>query len=303
MSKDSERAWNDFWAQQEKNGGGGCLPDGWSGIDAVQQGAWNEFARHLPRPCRLLDLATGDGRVMQWLMRSRRDLKLVGVDLAPTLPAPPRGAKVKTGVAMEHLPFPDARFDAITSQFGFEYGQVEQVAREIARVLSPRGIAGLMTHRIDGPILAHNHRRRAQIEWALHEQGLIAIAKQSLRLRGNGVAIIPVQIMQAVAEGARRFGPQSAAWEIPEAIRRTLVLGARDHPANVAATLDAITDRAANEIGRIRSLADACSTAADVQRLAQAFDAAGLKAIAVTPLVEGESKQPFADFRLLHRKN
>lgn len=303
MSKDSARAWGDFWAQQGKKGSGGCLPDGWTGIDAAQQGAWKDFARHLPRRCRLLDLATGDGRVMQWLLGLRRDLKPVGVDLAPTLPEPPRGTKVKTGVAMERLPFPDARFDAITSQFGFEYGQVEKVALEIARVLSPKGIVGLMTHRIDGPILAHNRQRRAQFEWVLHEQDLISIAKRSLHLRANGVAIIPVQVAQAVAEGVRRFGPQSAAWEIPEAIRQTLILGARDHPAGVAATLDTIAERAANEIGRIQSLDDACNCTDDAERLAQAFDTAGLKVTTITPLVEGEGKQPFADFRLLHRKN
>lgn len=303
MSKGSERAWSDFWAQQKRQGSGGCLPEGWRGIDAVQQNTWRDFARYLPLSCRLLDLATGDGRVMEWLMRSRRDLKPVGVDLAPTLPTPPKGAKVKCGVAMESLPFPDARFKAVISQFGFEYGRVEQVAQEIARVLSYEGVVGLMTHRIDGPILAHNLKRRSAIEWALDEQDLVAIAKRSLALRSSGIMTVPVQISRAVDEGARLFGPQSAAWEIAEAIRQTLVLSARDHPANVAATLDTIAERAANEIGRIQSLAKACNTAADVERLTQAFSAAGLAQMAITPLTEAEDVPAFADFRVLHRKN
>lgn len=302
MSKGSERAWGDFWAQQKGQASGGCLPEGWRGIDAVQQNAWRDFARHLPRSCRLLDLATGDGRVMRWLMRWRPDLKPVGLDLAPTLPFPPKGAKVKCGVAMESLPFLDARFNAVVSQFGFEYGMVEDVAKEIARVLSCDGIVGLMTHRIDGPILAHNLKRSKQIEWALVEQDLVAIAKRSLALRASGIMAVPDRISRAVDEGARLFGPQSAAWEIAEAIRQTLVLGARDHPTNVAATLDTIVERAANEIGRIQSLAKACGTAADVVRLAQAFSAAGLMQTAITPLAEAEDAPAFADFRVLHRK-
>ncbi|GAA4051648.1 class I SAM-dependent methyltransferase [Parerythrobacter jejuensis] len=299
MSSASERAWGDFWAQQGGQGGGGCLPEGYRSIDAVQQSAWRDFAKRLPRGCALLDLATGDGRVMAWLMGTRRDLKPTGVDLAPQLPPAPRGAKVKAGVAMEALPFPDGRFNAVTSQFGFEYGNVAQIAAEIARVAKPGALIGLMSHRLDGPILAHNAARREQLYWALVEKDVVGIAKRSLALRQAGLAPMPPEIPQTVAEGQKRFGPQSVGWEIAEAVRRTLIMGARDHPANIAATLDTIAGRAANEIGRIDSLESACRTTADQAGLDAAFEGARLDLLEKTELRDRDEAIPFADFRVL----
>jgi SAM-dependent methyltransferase len=301
MSARDAKAWGDFWAQNQQGGGGGCLPSGWERIDGAQRAVWSGFAKRLPQGARLLDLATGDGRVMEWLLKARRDLKPVGVDLAPELPDPPRGTKVRAGVAMEHLPFPDGRFDAATSQFGFEYGDIDAAAGEIARVLRPGGLAGLMSHRGDGPILEHNLRRREAIRWALEERDLVATAKRSLQL-GMGIGAGPPPLIAAApAEGARRFGQGSAAWEIAEAVRRTLVLGARDHPANVARVLDTIAARAANELGRIASLEAACGQADDVVRITAAFASAGLEQLEQSEVAEQGSTRPFATFRLLRR--
>lgn len=296
---DHKKAWGDFWARNRRGGdgdSGGCLPARWAGIEDLQKAAWHSFAKRLPKGSRALDLATGDGRVMRWLLAKRRDLKLVGSDLAPELPEPPRGTKMRAGVAMEDLPFPDSRFGAITSQFGFEYGDTGKAADELARVSSPGALVGLMTHRLDGPILAHNLKRRAEIEWAINDQDLIAKAKNSLGMRAvSGLAVPPV-LERAPAEGAAKFGESSAAWEIAEAIRRTLLMGARDNPARVAATLDQIGEQAANELGRIGSLQSACETAASPDFLSLIADA-GSELVHEEQLAEN-GVLPFADFRI-----
>ena len=72
-------AWGDFWAGQTDQGGGGCLAGRWRIIDEAQRRAWQEFARLLPANANVLDLATGDGRVMGWLLGARKGLKLQGV--------------------------------------------------------------------------------------------------------------------------------------------------------------------------------------------------------------------------------
>ena len=117
MSENSKDAWGEFWARQQAGSGGGCLPDGWRGIDAVQRRAWQTFAETLPDHAAILDLATGDGRVMRWMLEARPDLHCSGVDLAPPRPPAKEGAKVHPGVAMEDLPFEAAAFDAVVSQF------------------------------------------------------------------------------------------------------------------------------------------------------------------------------------------
>ena len=155
MANNPHAAWNEFWTLDKGSGqDGGCLPAGYQGINGAQSAAWTAFAKSLPKNGRVLDLATGDGRVMAWLLSTRRDLKISGCDMAPQLPQPPRGTKVKGGVHMEALPYPDNQFSCITSQFGFEYGDTAKAAVEAARVLRDDGVLAILTHRQDGPILA-----------------------------------------------------------------------------------------------------------------------------------------------------
>lgn len=224
----------------------------------------------------MLDLATGDGRVLGWMRAERSDLILEGIDLAPALPAPPAGTTTRGGIAMESLPFDDGAFGAAVSQFGFEYGDIPKVAGEIARVLTPGGCVGLMVHRGDGPILEHNLARRAAIDWVLGEQQLGGILRQALDAP-NGGPHVAAQVAAAIGMlGARRFGEDSPGWEIPEALRRALLLGAGVGRESILATITEIETRAANEIGRINSLERACATADQRDVLIGAFAAQGL---------------------------
>lgn len=295
-------AWNTFWERQNRGGsvdrkGSGCLPEGWQGIAERQRSVWISFARTLPKGARVLDLATGDGVVLTYLLEHRRDLKLVGIDRATTLPDAPRGTKLRGGVDMAQLPFPDNHFAAITSQFGFEYGDIGTIASEIARVLQPGGKLGLITHRLDGPIVAHNRKRREQIAWAIEENDLIGLAQSSLALRKSGIAAIPQEIIEAPEKGAAAHGAGSAAWEIAEAIRRTLHFGRNDDPRNVGAILDDIGAQASNELGRIASLENAAATASDTASFSDALKSAGLRETGHAMVTDGRTPSPFADYR------
>lgn len=283
-------AWSDFWAANAGAGasgnGGGCLPQRWAAIEAAQRAAWHGFIADLPEGAAVLDLATGDGRVLGWMRADRADLALTGIDLAPTLPAPPEGTRTQGGVAMEQLPFGDRTFGAVVSQFGFEYGDVPAVAAEIARVLAPGGRVGLMVHRGDGPILEHNAARRAAIDWVLGEQQLGAILRQALAAP-NGGPEVAAQVAAAIGMlGARKFGEDSPGWEIPEALRRAVLMGAPAGPDAILATIAEIEARAANEIGRIASLERACAVADQREALAAAFAAQGLAPGAASDVCE-----------------
>jgi SAM-dependent methyltransferase len=269
-------AWSDFWAVNAGAPQGGCLPQRWAAIEDAQAAVWREFITSLPEGAKVLDLATGDGRVLGWMRAARADLVLTGIDLAPALPEPPEGTETRGGVAMESLPFGDGTFAAVVSQFGFEYGEVAKVAAEIARVLAPGGRVGLMVHRGDGPILEHNLARRAAIDWVLGEQQLGAILRQALDAP-NGGPQVAAQVAAAIGlVGARRFGEDSPGWEIPEALRRAVLMGEQAGRDAILATITEIEARAANEVGRIASLERACGVADNRETLAEAFASQGL---------------------------
>ena len=180
----------------------------------------------------------------------------------------------------------DGEFAAVVSQFGFEYGDIVAVAAEIARVLAPGGMVGLMVHRGDGPILEHNTARRAAIDWVLGEQQLGVILRQALDAPNAGPDVA-AQVAGAIGMlGTRRFGEDSPGWEIPEALRRAVLLGAEAGRESIVATIAEIEARAANEIGRIASLERACAAADQRDVLAGAFAAQGLGLKAASDVCE-----------------
>lgn len=264
-------AWDDYWTA----GAGqpsGCLPDAMVGIDAEQARLWGGLAKSLAKGAKVVDLATGDGAVLRRLSSVRRDLTLTGFDRARTLPAAPRGVRLTGGVAMEHLPLRDRSVGAVTSQFGFEYGDIDAVAVEIARVLRPGGRVALLTHRADSPILEHNRTRREGLRWVLDEARLLEHARAALPGQVLGGPIPPV-VARGPEMAVERFGLQSAGWELAEAVRRCLSIGAPDRGR---AALDDLDHLARNEVGRIDSLDAACRTAGDGRRPMDALRQAGL---------------------------
>lgn len=290
---DQNRPWDEFWASEGARGG--CLPNAMAKIDAVQAECWRSLARSLRPRAKTLDLATGDGRVMAHMLAARADLRPVGVDLAGRLPPPPKGCRVRTGIRMEKLPFADDSFACVTSQFGFEYGDIALVAAQIARVLPTGGQLGLIMHRKDGPILAHNVRRREGLRWALDELGLIAKARAGLSLRAMGITVPPA--LAALPEIAvERFGRGSAAWEICVATIETLRGGAHFPVQHVLETLAILEAKARNEIGRIDSLEHACETVSNADLTRQLIVDAGFAIETWSPIGGAGAVTPFATF-------
>lgn len=290
--KDSA-AWSVFWEQNARRGGGGCLPTRWDGIEKPQKSAWARFAATIARDSHVLDLATGDARVPRWIAAERSDLAMTGVDLAPKLPPAPAGVRVLPSIAMEDLPFDDGSFGAVTSQFGFEYGDTAAIAAEIAHVLDKQGVVGLMVHRSDGPILEHNRIRRGQLDWILEDRAVVTKVRAALN-EPDGVAKAMPIAAELAREGEAKYGQSSPAWEIPEAVRRTLVLGARFGTQSILDTLKAIESQAENEIGRMESLARACAVADGREAIIAQFAALGIEYSGCEAVAE-PSGRPFAN--------
>lgn len=288
-------AWSDFWANNAGSTAGGCLPTRSAEIEAAQRAAWAAFVADLPKGASVLDLATGDGRVLGWMRAERDDLGLFGIDFAPDLPRAPEGTETRGGIAMEDLPLEDGTQAAVVSQFGFEYGDVTAIAAEIARVLQASGKVGLMIHRGDGPILEHNLGRSASIDWAISEKSIGTVVRNALTAP-NGGPDAAAQVCGALAMlGANKFGQETPAWEIPEAMRRAIVMGQKGSTESILDVISAIEAQASNETGRIASLQRACATADNRDTLVEAFTSQGLR-LQSTQAVSEPSGRALADF-------
>src|SRR3569623_1999395 len=79
------RAWPAFW--QEQGADSRCLALAQADVRRTLDSHWAAFAAALPPMARVLDIGCGAGVVGRHLLAARRDLLIVGIDLA-RVPAP-----------------------------------------------------------------------------------------------------------------------------------------------------------------------------------------------------------------------
>ena len=295
---ETDRIWKEFWQRQQTSQAPGIVSAQWNAISQAQFEVWARVSQIFRRDAKILDVATGAGKLPQMLRYLRADFSTVGIDIANPLPSSSIGIELIGGVSMERLPFPAAHFDGAVSQFGFEYGDTQSTAREILKVLKPGSPIALMVHRGDGPILAHNELRRRQLFWVLDENALFDRVRTMLDMPDTTIIEAADFAGELATSGQKQFGAHAVAWEIPEAVRRSLVLGASGPRAKLMDTLELIEMQARNELGRIASLAKACATADDRALLLRGFSDQGRKIQDVIPAALPNEKA-FADVIVL----
>lgn len=154
-------AWTLFWSEHQRTSR--CLarsPEMCEQLDAH----WKRFASTLAPSAKVIDLGCGSGAVGQAMRSAEPGLHVTGIDIARLPPFFGTGLDLRGGVRMESLPFPDGSFVAAVSQFGYEYANTKEAAREIARVLAPGAPLSLLVHHEQGPILGSLKRHRRVIE-------------------------------------------------------------------------------------------------------------------------------------------
>lgn len=133
-------------------------------VTAALDMSWAMTVRGLPPGAVVLDLACGNGAAALAMARTGQTLAITGIDEAAIAPAAnvPEHADLLAAMtfrprtAMEALPFPDASFDLVASQFGVEFAVSPQAAlAEAMRDLKPGGRLA---------VLALPHASRAVID-------------------------------------------------------------------------------------------------------------------------------------------
>ncbi|MCL4713455.1 MAG: methyltransferase domain-containing protein [Hyphomonadaceae bacterium] len=147
----------------------------------------------------MLDLACGAGAVACVARDAERGFDVTGVDFATEIKSID-GVKLVLGAPLEALPLPDAGFDVVVSQYGFEYADVEPASRELARVLAPGGAVALVVHAREGAPVQDIAGRLARARRMLAPGRFADVV---LRLADALMAGAPTESLAAEAEAAR----------------------------------------------------------------------------------------------------
>lgn len=247
----SESIWTAFWAGLGARQGG-CLPNA-PDVHAAVSKVWTDFARSLPRRARVIDLCSGNGPVLVCLRQARRDLQLVGVDSAAKLPPSPPGIKLKAGTDIAELPFGAESFDAATSQFGFEYTDMEASSAELFRVLRRGGGFAMIAHDSSSTLLGDNRERAAALRW-FRGTGLLDQAKRLLRARLVASLPTPPSFAQAVWKARELFPDMPVAEELCFALVQILQDRPFGHPEDALAEVNEIDRRTGEELALLQEL-------------------------------------------------
>jgi SAM-dependent methyltransferase len=155
-------AWTQFW--QEQGPESRCLSHASPDWHRALSDHWQSFALTLPPAVRVLDIGCGAGVVARSIAAARHDLKAIGIDYARIPSGDHARIEILSATPMETLPFPDSSFGAAVSQFGYEYGQTEEAAQELARVLAAGASFSFLVHHSESPILANSSAHLGALE-------------------------------------------------------------------------------------------------------------------------------------------
>ena len=215
--------------------------------------------------------------MLEEISGARPDMKLTGIDFVATLPKASQKYQLKTPVRMEELPFADSTFHAITSQFGFEYSDMDKAAIEAARVLRPGGPLLFMIHDSAGPIVKHNRERRRALQWALDESGCFEIAHRVIASRKAFPLPTPPALGQAVGKARADFPPHSVAVEVLSALMEIVMDGERESVTRSEQRLRWLEDHAGHELAMIDALLRVAQDEQGIRSLAERLIVEGLK--------------------------
>lgn len=182
-SKNSD-SWSRYWALQPSHSLAGTFDAGYG--QAIST-FWRGISQKLPDSAAVLDLATGNGPLPRLFLHNRPDLKIDAIDAAIVTPTwkPPKGSfapRFHSQVSCETLPFADAAFDLVTSQYGFEYSSLNLSLAEVARTLRPGGTFAAIVHSSDSRIVEVTRDEAAHVNLLTGPKGAIKHVMEMVKL-------------------------------------------------------------------------------------------------------------------------
>jgi SAM-dependent methyltransferase len=199
-ASDLKAAWDGYW----RSGHTESCPGEQASL-APLAALWSGFFSRFPDGARLLDLATGGGAVVRLALQAAeaegKRFLIDGVDVADVskirsgLSCGLSVVHLASGVDAGALPFPEASFDGVSSQFGVEYAELASACREAVRVMRPGARGLFVLHHHDSAITSAATARLAAYRAVFANDDAYSAARTAFELYGRRAS--RVQILDA----------------------------------------------------------------------------------------------------------
>lgn len=175
----SSEVWKNYWQQGHITSFGEKFANNY--IGAIKS-VWQHFFETLTEDAVLLDLATGNGAVLELahqLLPDDNVTKLLGVDQSSVFNKN-SAIEMFSNVSIEDLPFNDNSITHVSSQYGIEYSKIDDSMAEVARVLKPGGYFQFICHSQDSVIIKDNRLIMGCVNRLLKFGGCLTILRSML---------------------------------------------------------------------------------------------------------------------------
>jgi SAM-dependent methyltransferase len=205
-------SWNQYW---QGTGSIGAFTAGGVNHPAITE-FWNEFflsVKRLQKPLRLLDVATGNGAVVEAALRVLTEnpptISCVDISDAAIENVKKRFESV-TGIVADaaNMPLDDRQFDVVCSQFGVEYAGTDAIY-EAARLVEVGGKLALLMHIAAGSVLKECADSLAAVQGTI-DCDFLPLA---IDLFENGFAAVQGADRAAYDAAGSKFAPAVAVVE------------------------------------------------------------------------------------------
>lgn len=223
--------WTRYWNTGAQHSLAGTLPED---LDGAVAGFWQTAMADLRTEQRVLDIGTGNGVLpaLLWRTHAAAMPRVDAIDLAEIAPAWWQQApsdcrdaiRFHPGVMAEALPFPDASFDRVVSQYGLEYARRDAAMTEVARVLRPGGTLVTLMHHAAGRLAFVASVELELTQWLQEPDGLLHAARAVLPWMALGTS--PQgreQLQHNVTANAARTAFNAAIGAVSERIQQVAV--------------------------------------------------------------------------------
>ena len=216
MDIDELPHWSSFWDQGYITTFGDSKPKNY---DGVVRDFWEEKFLELPTDARILDIAAGNGAVATIAAQVGRkhdkaffiaatDIANIHAELVgdEETKLARKSIEFHSRTPCEHQPFDNDYFNIVTSQFGFEYSDIEKTLAEIRRVLMPGGKFIAVSHHVDSTLIRTAEVEREIYFRALDKLDIFGAVRRYLKAIGE-----PAEDPKLVRKAMKKSRPLSDA--------------------------------------------------------------------------------------------